>query len=128
MVKFPSGWAGTAMVQPDTNSAVSRKISLTRRGGDAERIGFPATPPDVRKVCDLPEDPLIGLLGLRPSFGAQPQLNRTHRFSGAEPPPHIRRRSREPQSLPEINDRPARIRSLCECFADLILPVPFWQS
>ena len=75
------------------------------RGGDAELIGSPATPPpDVRKVCDLPEDPLVGLSALRPVFGAQPQLDRSDRFGGAEPPPHIRRLSRENQALLEIDE------------------------
>jgi len=53
-----------------------------------------ALPSDVRKVFDLPKCSLL-FLGWAQVFGAQPQVLESEPSGGAEPPPHIKRQSRE---------------------------------
>src|SRR6266542_5032480 len=60
---------------------------------DCVETQFAASPPDVRKGSALPAR-ADGIWGYAPSLGHSPGLIGTN-FGGAEPPPHIRRHSRD---------------------------------
>jgi hypothetical protein len=69
---------------------------------------FPESAPaaltlDVRKVSDLPRQ-LKLLWGFAP-IRAQPSVKLEESAGGAEPPPHIRRHSRETNMSPQLKNR-----------------------
>jgi len=54
------------------------------------RLGFAASPPDVRKVSDPPKSVTYLFSGAQPKFGSNCPA-----AGGAKPPPHIGQLSRE---------------------------------